>query len=122
MLIASTLPLVVWAQQQAAVPRFASLTVIVFLVLFVGSLVGWLVASVLGFARARAFGPATRWFAFSCVCLLGFNLHLLAVAMLGMTETDPEKVLSFGAFAPLFLLLGSVCAIIGFLRLTNPRP
>jgi hypothetical protein len=119
MLIASTLPLV-WAQ--APVPRFASLTVVVFLVLFVGCLLGWLVASVLGFARARAFGPATRWFAFTCVCLLGFNLHLLAVSVLGMTETDPEKVLSFGAFAPLFLLLGSLCAIIGFLRLTNPRP
>lgn len=119
MLIASTLPLL-WAQ--TAVPRFASLTVVVFLIMFVGSLIGWLVASVLGFARAGAFGPATRWFAFSCVCLLGFNLHLLAVSILGMTETDPEKVLSFGAFAPLFLLLGSLCAVIGFVRLTNPRP
>ena len=121
MQIASTLPLV-WAQAQAPVPRFASLTVVVFFVLFVGCLLGWLIASVLGFARARAFGPATRWFAFSCVCLFGFNLHLLAVALLGMTETDPEKVLSFGAFSPLFLLLGSLCAVIGFLRLTNPRP
>jgi hypothetical protein len=121
MQIASTLPLV-WAQAQAPVPRFASLTVVVFFVLFVGCLLGWLVASVLGFARARAFGPATRWFAFSCVCLFGFNLHLLAVALLGMTETDPEKILSFGAFSPLFLLLGSLCAIIGFLRLTDPRP
>ena len=120
MLIASTLPLLAWAQ---AVPRFgASLTAAVFLLLFIGSLLGWLVASVLGFARARAFGPATRWFSFACLCLLCFNLHLLAVSVLGMTETDPEKVLSFGAFAPLFLLLGGVCAIIGFLRLTNPRP
>lgn len=119
MLLASTLPL---ALAQTAVPRFASLTVVVFLLLFVGSLIGWLVAAVLGFARSRAFGPATRWFAFSCISLLGFNLHLLAVAVLGMTETDPEKVLSFGAFAPLFLLLGSLCAIVGFLRLTNPRP
>jgi hypothetical protein len=122
MLIASTLPLLLllWAQ---SVPRFGtSLTVVVFLVLFVGGLLGWLVAMVLGFARARAFGPSTRWFAFACLCLLGFNLHLLAVSVLGMTETDPEKVLSFGAFAPLFILLGSICAIIGFLRLTNPRP
>jgi uncharacterized membrane protein YhdT len=120
MLIASILPLV-WAQ--SAVPRFSTkLTVTVFLVLFIGSLLGWLVASVLGFARARAFGPATRWFAFSCVCLLGFNLHLVAVAVLGMTETDPDKVISFGAYIPLFLLVGSICAVIGFLRLTNPRP
>ena len=119
MLIASTLPLL-WAQ--APVPRSISLTVIVFLILFVGSLLGWLIATVLGFARARAFGPATRWFALSCVCLLGFNLHLLAVAIFGLNETDPEKVISFGLFAMLFPLLGSICAIIGFLRLTNPRP
>ncbi|MDQ1611222.1 MAG: hypothetical protein QOG00_1153 [Pyrinomonadaceae bacterium] len=121
MLIASTLPLA-WAAQAAPVPRFASLTVVVFLVLFTCSLLGWLVASVLGLARGRAFGPATRWFAISCICMLGFNLHLLAVAVLGMTETDPEKVLSFGAFSPLFLVLGSLCAVVGFLRLTNPRP
>ena len=121
MLIASTLPLLVVQSQD--VPRFGtSLTVLVFLILFAGSLLGWIVASVLGFARARAFGPSTRWFAFSCLCLLGFNLHLVAVALLGRVETDPEKVLSFGAFSPLFLLLGSISAIIGFLRLTNPRP
>ena len=119
MLIASTLPQTLLAQ---AVPHFAPLTVIVFLVLFVSSLLGWLVAVVLGFARSRAFGPSARWFAIACLCLLGFNLHLLAVSILGMTETDPEKVLSFGAFSPLFLLLGSISAIIGFLRLTNPRP
>jgi hypothetical protein len=119
MLLVSTLPLLL-AQ---SVPRFGSpLTVIVFIILFGGGLVGWLVASVLGFARARAFGPSTRWFAFAAVCLLLFNLHLLAVALMGMTETDAEKVLSFGAFSPLFIALGSVCAIIGFIRLTNPRP
>ncbi|HKP72530.1 MAG TPA: hypothetical protein VJT82_06300 [Pyrinomonadaceae bacterium] len=117
MLTLSTLPLA-WAQ---GVPRFAPLTVVVFLILFVVSLVGWLVASVLGFARARAFGASTRWFAFAAVCVLLFNLHLVAVALLGMTETDPEKVLSFGAFSPLFVALGGVCAIVGFIRLTNPR-
>ena len=119
MLIASTLPLLL---AQAPVPRAPSLTVIVFLIFFIGSLLGWLIACVLGFARARAFGPATRWFALSCACLLGFNLHLLAVAIFGLNETDPEKVVSFGLFAILFPLLGSICAIIGFLRLTNPRP
>ena len=123
LLLSSTLPLVLWAQAQGApVPRFAPLSFVLFIVMFACCLLGWLVASALGFARARAFGPATRWFAFACLCLLGFNLHLLAVALVGMTETDPEKVISFGAFSPLFLLLGSICAIIGFLRLTNPRP
>ena len=29
----------------------------------------WLVASVLGFARARAFGASARWFSFAAVCL-----------------------------------------------------
>ena len=119
MLIVSTL---LFAGLQS-VPRFSTrLTVVVFLVLFGGSLLGWLIAALLGFARAPAFGPSTRWFALAAVCLLLFNLHLLAVAVFGMTETDPEKVISFGAFAPLFIALGSICAIIGFLRLTNPRP
>ena len=41
-----------------SVPRFGtSLTAIVFLVLIVGGLVGWLIAATLGFARASAFGP-----------------------------------------------------------------
>jgi uncharacterized membrane protein YhdT len=119
MLIASTL-LLLWAQAPAS--RGLSPTAIIFLIFFVGSLIGWLVASVLGFARARAFGPATRWFAFSCVCMLCFNLHLLAFAILGLNETDVEKVMSFGLLALVFPLLGSICAIIGFLRLTNPRP
>jgi len=106
-----------------SVPRFGtSLTAIVFLVLIVGGLVGWLIAATLGFARASAFGPSTRWFALASVCLLIYHLHLVAVALLGMVEADVEKVLSFGAFFNLFVALGSICAIIGFLRLTNPRP
>lgn len=122
MQIASTLPLA-WVQEAAGVPHFNTrLTAILFLAGFFGSVVGWLVATVLGLARARAFGPATRWFAYSCICLLGFVLYLVAFAIFGMNETDQEKVLSFGAFCVVFLFLGSVCAIIGFLRLTNPRP
>src|SRR6266849_5542600 len=37
----------------------------------------WLVASVLGFARARAFGASARWFSFASVCLLLFHLQFL---------------------------------------------
>lgn len=118
MLMALTLPPIL-AQ---SVPRFDPLLGIVFLILFIGCLLGWLVASLLGFARAREFGSSTRWFALASVCLLVYHLHLVAVALLGRSETDVDKVLSFGAFFPLFGLLGSICAIIGFMRLTNPRP
>src|SRR6266542_1542686 len=38
----------------------------------------WLVAAVLGFARA--FGASARWFSFASVLLLHFHRHLLALA------------------------------------------
>ena len=43
-----------------------------FALVFIGLLIlggiAWLIAAVLGFARARAFGASTRWFSFG-VCL-----------------------------------------------------
>ncbi|MCA1594203.1 MAG: hypothetical protein LC754_16570 [Acidobacteria bacterium] len=93
----------------------------VFLLLLVCGALGWLVAAVLGFARARAFGASTRWFALACVCLLLFHLHFLLLG-LGLLSNDSELVLSIGAFIDLFPLFGAVCAILGFTRLTNPRP
>jgi len=92
---------------------------IVFLVLLALGAIAWLVAAVLGFARARAFGPSTRWFALAAVCLIIYHLQwvLLAFAMVN----SPDLVLSVGAFLNLFVVAGAVCAIIGFIRLTNPR-
>ena len=92
---------------------------LVFLALLALGVIGWLVAAVLGFARARAFGPATRWFAFAAVCLIIYHLQwvLLAFAMVN----SPDLVLAVGAFLNLFVVAAAFCAIIGFIRLTNPR-
>ncbi len=88
--------------------------------LSVGAL-GWLVAAVLGFTRARVFGASARWFALASVCLLLYHLQwiLLAVGIIGQ---NTDLVLGVGAFFNLFVVLAAVCAIIGFTRFTNPRP
>ena len=104
-----------------AVPRFSSSYALLFVLLFAAGTVGWLVAAVLGFARARAFGASTRWFALSALAMFVFHLYLVAIAWLGMTETDADKVLSIGAFIIFFPALAALCAIVGFVRLTDPR-
>ena len=105
-----------------SLPSTTWTSVVVMVTLVVLGLLGWLVAAVLGFARARAFRPSTRWFALSALCVLLYHLHLVVFGVLGTWERDIEKLLSFGAFFNLWIVLGSICAIIGFLRLTNPRP
>jgi len=99
-----------------------------FAAVLIGSLiigaVGWLIASVLGFARARAFGASTRWFSFAAVCLLIFHIQFLLlgfIAVMGAQQNDFDSVLAFGAFFNVFVVLGAFCAIMGFVRLTNPR-
>jgi hypothetical protein len=85
--------------------------------------VGWLVAAVLGFARARAFGASTRWFSFAAVCLLLYHVQFVLlgfVAIMGAQQNDFDSVLRFGAFFNVFVVLGAFCSIMGFLRLTNP--
>lgn len=96
----------------------------VLLGLLVAGGVGWLVAAVLGFARARAFGASTRWFSFAAVCLLIYHIQFVLlgiVAVMGAQANDFDPVLSFGAFFNVFVVLGAFCAIMGFVRLTNPR-
>lgn len=93
----------------------------VFLLLLVAGALCWLLAAVLGFSRARAFGSSTRWFAISSVCLLLYHLHFILLG-LGFLSNDSDLLLSIGAFLNIFVLLGAVCAIIGFTRLTNPGP
>lgn len=99
-----------------------------FAIVLIGSLIiggiGWLVAAVLGFARARAFGASTRWFSFAAVCLLIYHIQFLLlgfIAVMGVQQNDFDSVLAFGAFFNLFVVLGAFCAIMGFVRLTNPR-
>ena len=92
----------------------------VFLGLFLVGAIAWLVASVLGFARARAFGPSARWFSFAAVCLLLFHLQIIAVGF-GMVTNDTALAFSILTFLNVFVILGAVCAIMGFVKLTNPR-
>src|SRR6185369_5897464 len=98
-----------------------------FAAVLIGSLivggVGWLVAAVLGFARARAFGASTRWFSFAAVCLLLYHVQFVLlgfVAIMGAQANDFDSVLKIGAFFNVFVVLGAFCSVMGFLRLTNP--
>jgi hypothetical protein len=96
----------------------------VFIALLFAGGIGWLIAAVLGFARARAFGASTRWFSFAAVCLLLYNIYWVLVgfvAMLGAQQNNFDSVLVAGAFLNVFVVLGAICAIMGFVRLTNPR-
>ena len=88
--------------------------------MLIAGAVGWLVAAVLGFARARAFGASAKWFAIAAVCLLLFHLQFLALAF-GLILKDLNLVFKLLSFFNLFVVLGAVCAIIGFIRLTTPR-
>ena len=98
-----------------------------FALVFIGLLIvggiGWLIAAVLGFARARAFGASTRWFSFAAVCLLIYHIQFVLlglVTFMGAQQNDFDSVLQFGAFLNVFVVLGAVCAVMGFVRLTNP--
>jgi len=82
---------------------------------------GWLIAAAMGFARARAFGESPRWFAISAVCLLLYHIQIFVFVIYGINESNPENVLAMGAFFNLFVALGAVCAIVGFMRMGDPR-
>jgi hypothetical protein len=92
----------------------------VIIALFVLGTVLSLVAAVLGFARARAFGAATRWFAFAAICLLLFHVHILVFGF-GVVLQNRSIVFPVLTFFNLFVVLAAFCAIMGFIRLTNPR-
>lgn len=92
----------------------------VFFGMFLAGTIAWLVAAVLGFARARAFGASARWFSFAAVCLLLFHIQIIAVGF-GVITQDKSLALSILTFLNLFVILGAVCAIMGFIRLTTPR-
>ena len=88
--------------------------------MLVAGVIAWLIAAVLGFARARAFGPSTRWFAFAAVCMIIYHLQYLLLA-LGLLLDNPNMTLSVGAFFNLFAILAALCCTMGFIRLTHPR-
>ncbi|MFL6228299.1 MAG: hypothetical protein ACJ741_05935 [Pyrinomonadaceae bacterium] len=100
---------------QAEMPQIHSTTILVTIVaLLIAGAVGWLVATVLGFMRG---GAAARWFAVSALCLLAYHVQWLAFALVGMKEQDMGRLLGFGAYFNLFVVVGSICAIAGFLKL-----
>ncbi|MDQ2922512.1 MAG: hypothetical protein M3R52_12990 [Acidobacteriota bacterium] len=82
--------------------------------------VAWLIAAVLGFARARAFGPSARWFSLSAVCLILFHIQFIVLG-LGVLTKDSNLVFAILSFFNFFILIAAGCAILGFIRLTSPR-
>ena len=93
---------------------------IVALALIVAGALGWLVAAILGFARARGYGAPARWFATAASCMVIYHLHLVLVGI-ASTFGDLALPLKIGAFFNLFVVLAALCAIIGFVRLTDIR-
>jgi len=89
----------------------------VFLLLLGAGAIAWLVAAILGFSRARAFG-AMKWFAVAAVCMLLYHLQFLLIAV-AVAQNNSDLVLSVGAFFNLAIVLAAVCVIIGFVRLTD---
>jgi hypothetical protein len=92
----------------------------IFLILLVAGALGWLIAMVLGFQRARAFGPSAKWFTYAAVCLLVYHLQFVVLALF-IIQNNADMVLNVGAFFNLFIVLAAACAIIGFVKLTNPE-
>ncbi|MFN2408064.1 MAG: hypothetical protein ABR594_18620 [Pyrinomonadaceae bacterium] len=117
------LVLLLFQQLRATQPTYFFL---VTLLLLIAGGVGWLIAAVLGFARSPAFGPSARWFSYAAVCLIIYHLHFLLFGVfvfLGMSQSsvDLTMALGVGAFFNLFVVVGAICAIMGFVRMTSPR-
>lgn len=115
MLLASLL--LMWqTETRATQPTYFLPVVVIFLV---AGILGWLIAAVLGFQRARAFGPSTRWFAFAAVCLIIYHIQWLLLAF--AVYSDADTALSVGAFFNVFVVVAGFCAIMGFVKLTSPE-
>lgn len=111
--------ILMFAQVETRYNQPAYFVPVVVLMLAAG-LVLWLVAAVLGFARARAFGPSTRWFAIAAVCMIIYHLQFLLLAV-GFILENPSLTLVVFAFFNLFAVVAAICAIMGFVRLTHTR-
>jgi hypothetical protein len=107
------------AQGEASVYNLPPYFVWVFGLLLIAGGLGSLVATVLGFARARAFGLSTRWFALASACLILYHAHWLAL-IFSINSENGSVIFPIVASLNLFIVLGAVCTIIGFARLNNP--
>jgi hypothetical protein len=92
----------------------------VVVLMLAAGLVLWLVAAVLGFARAKAFGPSTWWFAIAAVCMIIYHLQFLLLALVSVLDNSSLTLVVF-SFFNLFAVVAAICAIMGFIRLTHPR-
>lgn len=96
------------------------------LILLIAGGLAWLIAAVLGFGRARTFGAHARWFALAAVCLIIYHLQFVLLGIIAITEfkrgnNDYGMMLNVGAFFNLFIIIGAVCAIMGFLKMRTER-
>ena len=92
----------------------------VMLVMLLLGAVTWLIAAVLGFARSKAFGPSARWFSLSAVCMILFHIQFIVLG-LGVLTKDSSLVFGILSFFNFFIVVGALCAIMGFIRMTSPR-
>lgn len=90
----------------------------VFGLLLIAGVVAWLIATVIGFARARSSGRSTFWFALASACMILYHLHWLALAF-GMASGNENATFMILALLNLFIVLGAVCTIVGFTRLKD---
>ena len=111
--------IVMFAQTETAF-REPSYFAPVMLGMLVLGAVGWLIAAVLGFARAKAFGASARWFSFGAVSLILYHLQFIALGFSLLTK-DNSLVFQLLTFFNIFVVIAALCAIMGFIRLTNPR-
>jgi ABC-type transport system involved in multi-copper enzyme maturation permease subunit len=119
MIVASLCLLLAQTETHATEPGYFAP---VALILLIAGGLAWLVAAVLGFGRARAFGSHVRWFALAAVCLIIYHLQFLLLGIIAVTEfrrgnNDYGMMLNVGAFFNLFIVIGAVCAIMGFVKM-----
>jgi hypothetical protein len=113
------LPLIL-AQDEATVYNLPPYFVWVFGLLLIAGGLAWLVATVLGFSRSRAFGLSTRWFALAAACMILYHAHWLALVF-SINSKNMDVIFLILASLNLFIVLGAICTIIGFARLNRPR-
>ena len=119
-LSASVAPLLL-LQRSNSVPDYVGLVI---LILLTAGAAAALVATVLGFRRSAAFGTSARWFAFSALCLLLYHVQFaitMVVAIFGLSRNDLAAAFGLVSFFNLFVALGAVCLVMGFVRLTDGR-
>lgn len=113
-------PPLILAQTEATVYNLPSYFIWVFGLLMIAGGLGWLVATVLGFARSRAFGLSTRWFALASACMILYHAHWLALVF-SINSQNGNVIFPILASLNFFVVLGAVCTIVGFARLNTPR-